>query len=144
MLIYRGQILLERRPQRGLWGGLLTPPQFDAHAALTAQLSTLGLKQTNLIALPERSHRFTHFTLRFTPYVVRITRAPKASQVKAGKHIRFAHRVTHLFEHGQWCAWTHCTQEALPTPVRQLVHDLQMNPHGGTVNQSPRVALSTG
>lgn len=126
ILIYRGQVLLERRAHRGLWGGLLTPPQFDTRAALNARLSQLGLHPTDLIVLPQRRHRFTHFTLRFTPYVARIRRAPKTPASPSGQSMRFTHTVAHLFERSQWCTWTRCAQEALPAAVRQLVEDLQL------------------
>ena len=66
----QGQVLLEQRPQRGLWGGLWCPPQSDSDER--TGLDDL-LKQRQLDALgPTRKlspfrHTFSHFHLEVQP-----------------------------------------------------------------------------
>ncbi len=64
-------ILLERRPETGIWGGLWSPPQFAdvsvARAFCERELQDLK----DLPALPPIDHAFTHFDLRLHPLRVR-------------------------------------------------------------------------
>jgi A/G-specific adenine glycosylase len=64
-------VLLERRPDSGLWGGLWSPPQFpnesDALAWCAKEFG--GAKESE--ALSPIDHAFTHFDLRLKPLLVR-------------------------------------------------------------------------
>ncbi len=67
-------VLLERRPLRGVWGGLWSPPQFaDESSALEWCVQELGLG-VGLSGrwLPVIDHAFTHFDLRLRPLCVRV------------------------------------------------------------------------
>jgi A/G-specific adenine glycosylase len=70
-----GAILLEQRPPVGIWGSLLAPPQFADARAMRTSLAALTAA-AKVQALPARRHGFTHFTLAFTPYLVRVS-APR-------------------------------------------------------------------
>jgi len=63
-----GQVLLQRRPARGVWGGLWTPPEFENRAA-AEQFCHARLRGARIepAALPIVRHAFTHFELRITP-----------------------------------------------------------------------------
>jgi A/G-specific adenine glycosylase len=63
-----GQVLLQRRPAHGVWGGLWTPPEFESRAA-AEQFCNARLHHGQLEpdALPVLRHAFTHFELRITP-----------------------------------------------------------------------------
>src|SRR5271170_8188778 len=65
-----GAVLLERRRNRGIWGGLWAPPEFqrldDARIYAIDRLRTAQL-QTQ----PPVRHAFTHFELEITPLLVR-------------------------------------------------------------------------
>jgi A/G-specific adenine glycosylase len=62
-------ILLRRRPEQGIWGGLWSLPEFDDRTALEAWLATrLGIDATQPLAPVE--HAFTHFRLRLHPHHV--------------------------------------------------------------------------
>lgn len=67
-------VLLERRPLRGVWGGLYSPPQFaDESSALEWCLRELGLGVgISRRWLPVIDHSFTHFDLRLRPLCVRV------------------------------------------------------------------------
>jgi A/G-specific adenine glycosylase len=64
-------VLLERRPNSGVWGGLWSPPQFpnesDALAWCARELGEAKESQ----ALSPIDHAFTHFDLRLKPLLVR-------------------------------------------------------------------------
>jgi A/G-specific adenine glycosylase len=71
-----GQVLLQRRPQQGIWGGLWTPPEFQHQEAATRFCATaLGAAQLDLQPLPGLRHAFTHFELEITPLRARCQRA---------------------------------------------------------------------
>jgi len=69
-----GGVLLERRPEHGVWGGLWCLPEFATATAASAfardSLGAAGSPQP-LAAL---EHAFTHFDLSITPLLVRCAR----------------------------------------------------------------------
>jgi len=66
-----GRVLLERRPESGVWGGLWCLPQFDTASAAQAfvhhSLATRGNAPQPLSAV---EHAFTHFSLIIRPLLV--------------------------------------------------------------------------
>jgi A/G-specific adenine glycosylase len=94
-------VLLERRPPSGLWGGLLVPPEGDPQQGLRR----LGLVAGELRALPEFSHRFTHFLMRLRPFVYDCVALP----VHCGEDALVALPIADL------------GTAALPTPIRRLL-----------------------
>lgn len=89
-----GEVLLERRPGAGLWGGLWAFPE----ARLPA--TPRGRK------LPALEHGFTHFRLRAQPWLCRL-RGPTPEA--AGR---------------LWLDMTEATGAAVPAPVRRLLRSL--------------------
>jgi A/G-specific adenine glycosylase len=70
---HRGAILLQRRPLTGLWGGLWTFPQFDAHAeALTWAQRRFDLSAHAAQMLGAYEHAFTHFDLTLHPLLMSV------------------------------------------------------------------------
>lgn len=66
-----GSVLLERRPESGVWGGLWCLPQFDtASAARTFIRQTLGASSAAVQPLHALEHAFTHFSLIINPLLV--------------------------------------------------------------------------
>jgi len=109
-----GSVLLERRPQRGVWGALWCLPQIDSLAAARALAESLLGVALGESALPEPvplaqiRHAFTHFELTITPLYLECT-AP--SSVMAGEN-----RV--------WYNPGEPAQLGLPAPVRSLLERL--------------------
>jgi len=67
-----GRLLLQRRPPRGVWGGLWTPPEFpDAASAAQFCGARLAAAQLEAEPLPLLRHAFTHFDLEITPWRAR-------------------------------------------------------------------------
>jgi A/G-specific adenine glycosylase len=72
-----GSVLLERRPEHGVWGGLWCLPEFTtataAQAFIRQSLTAAAIEPQPLSAL---EHAFTHFSLVITPLLVRCEGAP--------------------------------------------------------------------
>lgn len=64
----QGEILLQQRPQQGLWGGLYSLPQLDDMDALPALLDSLQLRGDSPHPLPTLIHTFSHFRLHIQPW----------------------------------------------------------------------------
>ncbi len=67
LILQDDKLLLEKRPPKGIWGGLWCPPEFDTKAELTTFLQ--GYPAT---ASETRTHLFTHYRLLFTPYWAKV------------------------------------------------------------------------
>lgn len=65
------RLLLERRPPKGLWGGLLVPPEGEP-ASVAARF---GLSLVESKPLPPFKHTFTHFRLTLEPVLCHIAGA---------------------------------------------------------------------
>jgi len=69
-----GAVLLERRPESGVWGGLWCLPEFaSATAAAVFIRNSLGAGAAAPVTLAALEHAFTHFDLTITPLLVQCT-----------------------------------------------------------------------
>jgi A/G-specific adenine glycosylase len=109
MLLLRdhGTLLLEKRPPRGIWGGLWSLPELDpgVDASMHCRIR-YGFEVRALRALPAFSHAFTHFRLNIQLLELRIAArgTPPAGQV--------------------WLTPKDALDAALPAPVRTLLAGL--------------------
>jgi A/G-specific adenine glycosylase len=102
------EVLMEQRPPQGLWGGMLSLPQFSDETTLMHTLQHLGLTTTSGRKLPERRHVFTHFSLTYTPWVLETTGIrPESVDVR-----------------WRWVRLTDRARLALPAPVARLLDEL--------------------
>ena len=62
-----GAVLLERRPEQGIWGGLWCLPEFGSAAAAQAYLERVSGATDPARPLAAIEHAFTHFDLVITP-----------------------------------------------------------------------------
>ncbi len=109
----RGEIILEKRPPTGIWGGLWSFPEFDTEQALLDSLkdepgttsadSTLQTKH-----LPILHHTFSHYRLHLQPVLVdlhmpdkRIMEANNRLWYKAGQEFSggLSSAAQRLFKH---------------------------------------------
>jgi A/G-specific adenine glycosylase len=99
-------VLLEKRPPSGIWGGLWSLPEIAADAKPRAALAReWGIAASEVRPLAPFEHAFTHFTLEVTPWRIRARRAKRLAQGKAG----------------QWVPLEDLAGAALPSPVRRLL-----------------------
>jgi A/G-specific adenine glycosylase len=81
------RVLLQRRPSKGIWGGLWSPPEFpDADAARAWCRRTLGTRLRDSHRLDVLRHSFTHFDLDIEPWVLALR--SRASSV-AGRDLKW-------------------------------------------------------
>jgi len=105
MIMDAGEILLERRPNQGIWGGLWSLPELSpTQIAVPHVQDSLGLETETLEVLPVLWHSFTHFKLEITPQPLQLT----------------GRRPT-LPPNMQWLTLSDAIAAALPTPVRTLI-----------------------
>lgn len=99
-------ILLERRPETGIWGGLWSLPEMTAPSAWPDWLDT-ALIATGSELLPSVRHEFTHFKLNLTPVRLRVEKAP-------------------LFVCDRPVRWYQGkgSQQGMPAPIKKLLEPL--------------------
>lgn len=108
MLILRqgDNVMLEKRPPSGIWGGLWSFPECDDSAdynAITQQ--KYGMNVQIEAALPKLSHAFTHFKLHITPQPLQVIKQQTCSHAP-----------------GQvWLPIEDAMGAAIPTPVRKIL-----------------------
>jgi len=66
-----GNVLLQKRPSKGLWGGLWSFPECESVENIDALLKSLDLKRLVRTQLPAFRHTFTHYHLDIEP--IRVT-----------------------------------------------------------------------
>ncbi len=105
LLMHGNDILLEKRPGSGIWGGLWCPPQFDDEAAAKDWFVRNGMTASHGERLAKFTHTFTHFKLHITPLKIQLARKPlRAAQPGS-----------------VWLDVEEALRAAIPTPVRALL-----------------------
>ena len=114
-IVDAGQVLLAQRPDSGIWGGLLSLPEVDGHAALggadvgaaavDAMAARFG-RVDEVQALLPLVHVFTHYKLHISPY--RIVLAERGATPPG--HV--------------WLDLATIADAALPAPVKKLLLQL--------------------
>ena len=66
----RGDILLQKNPPTGLWGGLWVLPQIQQPAELDVTCESLGLRVKSKAPMQKQRHTFSHFHLDYQPLMV--------------------------------------------------------------------------
>jgi A/G-specific adenine glycosylase len=66
----KNQVLMEKRPPTGIWGGLWCFHEVNEQAEIDDLMASLSLKALSSQTLPEFRHTFSHFHLDITPVVV--------------------------------------------------------------------------
>src|SRR5450756_1636716 len=106
LLMHGNDILLEKRPGSGIWGGLWCPPQFDDEAAAKDWFVRNGMDASHGERLETFSHTFTHFKLHIMPLKIQLARKP----------LRAAHPGS------VWLDVEEALRAAIPTPVRMMLN----------------------
>ncbi len=110
LLIRHGkEILLEKRPPSGIWGGLWSLPEIS-HQEIATQiaLSRFGLDTEAEEPLPSIQHVFTHFKLEITPQPLHVVSKPLQANMP----------------NMIWLPIEDAIGAALPTPVRNILLNL--------------------
>lgn len=103
------EVLLEKRPAPGIWGGLWSFPEIaDLGDAACALRTRFGAEVMSEGTLPDVRHGFTHYALTITPALLRVTQLE-----------RRAHSPGHV-----WLTPADAINAAVPAPVREILRQL--------------------
>lgn len=102
------EILLERRPEKGIWGGLYCPPEIEPKEDPSNSLERLGLVVQKRISLPPFDHPFTHYDLKGFPVLLEV--ASLSGQVNAPDSCT-------------WIAIGELGRIGVPAPLRRLLEN---------------------
>ena len=81
-----GGVLLERRPERGIWGGLYCLPELAAGESPDEWCAReLGCRALVARELATIEHSFTHFDLDLTPWLVTLAGSPSVVMDRADR-----------------------------------------------------------
>lgn len=126
LLAHDNDILLEKRPGIGIWGGLWCPPQLD-DGLVAEYLRQHGIGAHERIDLPQLTHTFTHFRLRIAPVLLQLAEKPlRAQQGDA-----------------QWLDMEDALEAAIPTPVRSLLNTLKAHSRLDVIPAACRIAQTS-
>lgn len=108
VIVDQGQVLLEQRPDSGIWGGLLSLPEVapegDVATALERATAAFG-SIASYQALSGFTHVFTHFKLHIAPF--QITLAQRLDGIAESGHV--------------WYPADRLADAPLPAPVKKLL-----------------------
>ena len=113
----RGELLLERRPPSGIWGGLWSLPECTPEGVLTDCLAKAGLVGKLVRTWPSRRHSFTHLHLEITPVEFRVEN--NADCVMDDDRV--------------WYNTVQPDARGLAAPVARLIDELKQRPRGKSV-----------
>lgn len=118
MLMKQGQILLEKRPTTGIWGGLWCLPEMPLSKNPVAYCTGhFGMRVIPLAHMPPLDHAFTHFRLRIHPRLLQVVSSPSAVKTQGR-------------DETIWIALEDALKAAIPAPVRKLLLEHGC-PHSG-------------
>jgi A/G-specific adenine glycosylase len=100
------EVLLEKRPQTGIWAGLWSLPEIDMHEiASEIALSRFGIEVEAEEPLALINHAFTHFKLAITPQPLLVIKQTLRAQAP----------------NTVWLPIDEAISAAIPTPVRKFL-----------------------
>jgi len=107
------RILLEKRPEIGIWGGLYSLPELDADQAMSPEQVLEQIQQAartygeldTVLALDKFNHGFTHFKLEISAYLCRLK-----SSAEMVSEIRYF-----------WSPLDEFQSAPLPAPIKKLL-----------------------
>ena len=107
----KGEVLLEKRPPAGIWGGLWSFPELAEEQEVSCWLqSNFASPEYETSLLAERKHTFSHFQLHIHPRLILLQKT--GLQVLDG-------------DHQVWYNLSQAQQRGLAAPVQQLLQELK-------------------
>jgi A/G-specific adenine glycosylase len=109
LLVHGNDILLQKRPGSGIWGGLWSLPQFDDEAAAKNWFMQNGMSASHGEMLATFTHTFTHFKLRINPLQIQLPSKPLIAAQPGSV----------------WLGIEEALSAAIPAPVRSMLKELR-------------------
>ncbi|MGB7816627.1 MAG: A/G-specific adenine glycosylase [Methylotenera sp.] len=104
VLMNGDEVMLEKRPPTGIWGGLWSFPEIN----IDTKSDDINLQ--NASPLNKLTHTFTHFKLHIQPLLARVTK--QSWQVEEPRTI--------------WLSLDDAIGAAIPTPIRKILQNLKI------------------
>jgi A/G-specific adenine glycosylase len=109
VVVSHDEVLVEKRPPAGIWGGLWSLPEAPAGTEPAAWVArNCGVRVEAVEPLEPFAHAFTHFTLGVTPWLVRVKGSAPVARKTAS----------------MWLPLHEASAAALPAPVKKLLANL--------------------
>lgn len=106
IIMRQGEVLLERRPSTGIWGGLWSLPEILINDDISLYCAQrLGIKIKLLAHIPFIDHTFTHFKLRIYPRSLKVI--SQTSTISQSKR--------------KWISFSGALEMGIPAPVRNIL-----------------------
>lgn len=110
ILQYGQEVLLEKRPAKGIWGGLWSLPEIDMQTIATeAALARFGLRVETQEPMPVLQHAFSHYKLDILPQPLDVVSKPTSAPIP----------------NTVWLPIEDAIGAAIPTPVRKILISLR-------------------
>ena len=110
ILLKAGEVMLEKRPQTGIWAGLWSLPEIElTDIATEIVFNKFGIMAEVEETLPVVNHAFTHFRLAIHPQPLQVVNQ-KTQANQAAANI--------------WLPISEAIEAAIPTPVRNILLSL--------------------
>jgi A/G-specific adenine glycosylase len=104
-------VLLELRPETGIWGGLWSLPEFETTDTAEQACQTLGLQPQKVQKLSPFLHVFTHYRLTISPLLAHASAHHTPSDITSNTR--------------RWIHLEQLDRLGLPAPVRKLLDGLR-------------------
>lgn len=108
VLVHAAEVMLEKRPAPGIWGGLWSLPECAPGESPKETATRLGYGVESVQALTGLVHGFTHFRLKISPW--RLNVRPPLRAEEPGR---------------LWLPLSETEGAALPTPIRRILAALE-------------------
>ncbi|MCB5190750.1 A/G-specific adenine glycosylase [Methylobacillus arboreus] len=126
VMTHGNRVLLQKRPDSGIWGGLWSLPELELGQDSQAWgKQTMGLDGHAPASLMRLTHVFTHFKLHITANHMPVAALPLQAQ-EPGWH---------------WMPLDVAIDAALPVPVRKILQALAAQQHGAASAKQRQLAL---
>ncbi len=102
------QVLLEKRPPTGIWGGLWSLPEFESLSAVQSYCEQRNITIKSEKQLIRLRHTFSHYHLDYTPFEVKIEN-PINNVMEANRSV--------------WYKTEQIDSLGLPAPIKKLLQN---------------------
>jgi len=109
---HQGKLLLQRRPDTGIWGGLWSLPEFDSGLSPNDSCEHLGVSATKIQSLSAFLHIFTHYRLTIEPVLAHV----HSTNISANASLDM--------NQTEWVDIAQLSSRGMPAPVRKLIDGL--------------------
>ena len=124
----KGEVWLEQRPQKGIWGGLWSFPQLESWQECQTKVESQFCSEPSLLKWEEFRHTFSHYHLDITPVFSEVaSEGLDLQEPQAGYETNREINRPVKNDCGKWVSREALLNNefGLPAPVQKLIQSLQ-------------------